>query len=225
MIRCAIIDDEPLAVKLLETYISKLDYLLLVSAHTNPMEGLTQLKTTPVDLLFLDIQMPELSGVQLARLISEETKIIFTTAYPEYAVEGFELKALDYLVKPIALVRFIDAVERYQKFSTLNTETKNDFIFVKSEHRKQKVNLEDIYYLKGMGDYCQVVMKEKKIMTLEKLRSFESRLPALQFQRVHKSYLISINKIDYIEKNKIKISDQFIPIGQTYEEALKKILK
>ena len=226
MIRCVIIDDEPLAIKLLETYISKLDNLLLVSSHSNPLEGMSALKSEPVDLLFLDIQMPELSGVQLAKIIPDTTKIIFTTAYPEYAVEGFELKALDYLLKPISLLRFMQAVDRYKESQLpVGTGEDTDFIFVKTEHRKMKIDLADILFLKGMGDYCQIFMKDNKVMTLEKLHSFESRLPTSLFKRVHKSYIISIKKIEYVEKNKIKIIDKLIPIGQTYESEIKRLLK
>ena len=227
MIRCVIIDDEPLAVKLLESYISKLDEVQLVSSHTNPMDGLKALKENTVDLLFLDIQMPEITGVQMARLIPDKTQIIFTTAYPEYAVEGFELKALDYLVKPISLDRFIKAVGRCEPGgspSSSHPALALNHIFVKTEYRRLKIDLDDILYLMGMGDYCQIVMKGKKVMTLEKIRSFESRLPQDRFIRVHKSYLISINKIEYLEKNRIKISNELIPIGKTYEEHVKKMI-
>lgn len=227
MIKCAIIDDEPLAIKLIETYISKLDQLALVASHSNPLEGLATLKTTPVDLLFLDIQMPELSGVQLARILPDNIQVIFTTAYPDYAVEGFELKALDYLLKPISLYRFIDAVERYKALPTPASSFTEDkkFIFVKTEYRQQKINLDEIYYLKGMGDYCQIILQAEKIMTLEKMQSFETRLPSHLFRRVHKSYLIAINKIEYVEKNKMKIKDELIPIGKTYENNIKDFLE
>ncbi len=227
MIRCVIIDDEPLGIKLLETYVSKLDYLTLSASFSNPLEGLAYIKANPVDLVFLDIQMPELSGMQLAKILPEHTQIIFTTAYPEYAVEGFEIKALDYLLKPISLYRFINAVERYNALSKqepTQAESKS-YIFVKTEYRQQKINLEDIYYLKGMGDYCQIVLGEGNVMTLEKLKSFEQRLPSNLFRRIHKSYLIAIDKIEYIEKSKIKIKDALIPVGHTYETNLNNLLK
>ena len=188
MITCAIIDDEPLAIKLLETYISKLDNLKHVSSHSNPLEGLANLKSNPVDLLFLDIQMPEISGIELAKILPDFTKIIFTTAYPNHAVKGFELKALDYLVKPISLLRFMQAVERFQETTEQQSSTPTidqDYIFVKTEHRKMKIDLDEILYLKGMGDYCQVILKDQKVMTLEKLHSFENRLPRNQFRRIH----------------------------------------
>lgn len=230
MIRCTIIDDEPLAIKLLETYISKMDNLVLVSSFSNPLDALQSLKTEPVDLLFLDIQMPELKGTELAKLIPQHTKIIFTTAYPNYAVEGFELKALDYLLKPISFPRFITAVERFSEanekvqMEVFEKTTEVDFIFVKTENRKQKIDLKEILYLKGMGDYCQIVLADQKVMTLEKMQSFVARLPETQFRRVHKSYVIAINKIEYIEKARIKISDALIPIGQTYAANLKDLL-
>ena len=143
-------------------------------------------------------------------------------------MEGFELKALDYLVKPISFVRFFDAVDRYRTlFQRKDQELveSNDFIFVKSEYRLQKINVSDILYLQGMSDYCSIVCIDRKIMTLEKLKSFEDRLPSRQFIRVHKSYIIAIDHIDYIEKKRIKIGEQMIPIGLTYEEKVRKVIR
>lgn len=227
MIKCVIIDDEPLAIKLLETYVAKLDNLALIGSYSNPLEGLADIKNNPVDLVFLDIQMPELSGMQLARILPEQTQFIFTTAYPDYAVEGFEIQALDYLLKPISLYRFISAVERCKTLikQETNLPENKSYIFVKTEHRQQKINLEEIYYLKGMGDYCKIVLNDANIMTLEKMKSFELKLPSNLFRRVHKSYLIAIDKIEYIQKNKIKIKDELIPVGQTYESNINDLLE
>ena len=171
--------------------------------------------------------MPELSGTQLAKIVDPSIEIIFTTAYPEFAVEGFELKALDYLVKPISFIRFLDAIERYRSLHVKQNTTQDDtqdFLFVKSEYRLQKINTGDILYLQGNGDYCNIICADKKILTLEKLSSFETRLSPRQFIRVHKSYMIAIEKIEYIEKKRIRIGDSMIPIGLTYEERVKKLI-
>lgn len=227
MIHCIIIDDEPLAAQLLSSYAKKVEDLNLLGVYHNPLSVLSFLKKTQVDLLFLDIQMPELSGTQLAKIVDPTIEIIFTTAYPEFAVEGFELKALDYLVKPISFVRFLDAIDRFrslQKIKDANQEITQEFLFVKSEYRLQKINTSDILYLQGNGDYCNIVCEGKKTLTLETLSSFEIRLSSRQFIRIHKSYIIALDKIEYIEKKRIKIGDRMIPIGLTFEEKVKKII-
>jgi len=229
MISCVIVDDEPLAGQLLASYVGKIDDLELAGVFSNPIEAWSFLQKNKVDLLFLDIQMPELNGVQLAKLISAETSIIFTTAYPDYAVEGFELKALDYLVKPIRLQRFLESVNRFREIGKQHSDQKQEkqptYLFVKTEYRHQKINFEDILYLKGMGDYVSIFTRNGRILTLENMKSFESSLPATQFVRVHKSYLVSLDKIDFIERNRIKIEEELIPIGATYQEEFWKRLK
>ena len=227
MINCIIIDDEPLAAQLLSSYADKVEDIQLLGVFHNPLSALTFLKDNQVNLVFLDIQMPELSGTQLAKIVDPSIEIIFTTAYPEFAVEGFELKALDYLVKPISFIRFLDAIERYRSLHVKQNTTQDDtqdFLFVKSEYRLQKINTGDILYLQGNGDYCNIICTDKKILTLEKLSSFETRLSPRQFIRVHKSYMIAIEKIEYIEKKRIRIGDSMIPIGLTYEERVKKLI-
>lgn len=227
MINCIIIDDEPLAAQLLSSYVEKVEDIKLLSVYHNPLSALSFLKEAQVDLVFLDIQMPELSGTQLAKIVDPDIEIVFTTAYPEFAVEGFELKALDYLVKPISFIRFLDAIERYRalhKKQETHEDIPKQFLFVKSEYRLQKINTSDILYLQGNGDYCNIVCPDKKTLTLEKLSSFENRLSSQQFIRVHKSYIIAIDKIEYIEKKRIRIGETMIPIGSTYEEKVKKII-
>jgi len=223
MIKAIIVDDEPLAVKLLNSYSDKLEKLNVIGTFTNPLEALQFMQFNEVDLIFLDIQMPELTGIQLAKVINPKTSIIFTTAYPQYAVEGFELKAIDYLMKPIELSRFLDSVNRFitimhsEKYETV--ESKSTYLFVKTEYRHQKIDYKDILYLEGMGDYVAIITPEKKILTLEKLKMFAEKLPSDQFMRVHKSYIISFDKINYIEKNRISILEQLIPIGNTFQKA------
>lgn len=227
MIRCIIIDDEPLAIQLLSSYIEKIDHLELTASFTNPLNAIPFIKENTVDLLFLDVEMPELNGLELASLIGEKVPVIFTTAYPNYAVEGFEVNAIDYIVKPITLERFLKAVKRVsEKIGEDRPRHKivdPPYIFVKTEHRHQKINLDDILYFRGWGDYVVIQCKDKKIMTLEKLRQFEHSLPD-SFIRIHKSYIISLNKIDFITKNRISIQNELIPIGATYKESIEKFL-
>ncbi len=223
MIKCLIIDDEPLAAKLIEAYIDKMDYLEVRAIFNNPLKALSYLQEEKVDLIFLDIQMPELTGIQLAKIIGDKTKVIFTTAYPDYAIDGFELNAVDYLVKPITLERFIKSVNRVvqQHVEELSprepaTSSSTDYIFVKTEYRHQKINFEDVRYFKGYGDYVAIYKQSEKILTLQNLKHFEQVLPTDKFMRIHKSYIIALDKIDYIEKNRVVIDKEYIPISNSY---------
>ncbi|MEM7368843.1 MAG: LytTR family DNA-binding domain-containing protein [Bacteroidota bacterium] len=229
MIRCIIIEDEPLASKLLASYVEKIDDLDLLGVFENPFDAWSFLQAHDLELIFLDIQMPELNGIQLAKLIGQGAAIIFTTAYPDYAVDGFEVEALDYLVKPISLGRFLSAINRYKerKKSILHPEKASEvhYLFVKTEYRHQKIDFDDILYLKGMGDYVSILTKKGRVMTLENMKSFEASLPADRFMRVHKSYLIAMDKIAFVERNKININNELIPIGATYQELFWKRLK
>lgn len=232
MIKCLIVDDEPLAIQLLTSYVSKMDQLELLGSFSNPLDALSFTQTHPIDLIFLDIQMPELNGVQFAKVLGKKSKVIFTTAYPDYAVEGFELNAIDYLVKPITFQRFVESINRVIETNNtnvilsnpVNTEQKKDFLMVKTEHRLQKINFSDILYFKGMGDYVSIVTTTERIMTLENMKSFVEKLPDDNFIRVHKSYIISIDKIMFIERNRIGIKDELIPISATYQEAFWKVM-
>lgn len=227
MISCIIVDDEPLAASLLASYAEKLDYLSVLKSFTNPIEALSFLKSNAVDLLFLDVQMPELNGIQLAKLVPEQTQIIFTTAYPSYALEGFEVEAIDYLVKPISFERFVASASRILKSKAIKAEAAAplvDHLYVKTEYKLQRVDFSAIQLLKGLGDYTAIITSTAKILTLENMKSFEERLPSALFVRVHKSYLIPFQKIDYIEKNRIHIGKEVIPIGSTYQENFWKLL-
>ena len=215
---CVVIDDEPLAIKLLESYIDKLDKLDLKKSFTNPLEALSFLQENRVDIIFCDIQMPELNGIQLAKLTGAKSHVIFTIAYAEYAVEGFELNAVDYLVKPITFERFLKSVERVLNRNASNESELNqsEFIFVKTEYRHQKVNFSDIKYLKSFGDYVQIYNKDSKIMTLENLKHFEQTLPTDRFMRIHRSYIIALDKIDFVEKSRVFVDGESISISATY---------
>jgi len=242
MIRCLIVDDEPLALHVLEDYLSKIPFLQLVKSTTNPIEALTLVQEANVDLVFLDVQMPELTGIQFLRIANGKAKVILTTAYPQYALEGYELDVIDYLLKPIAFDRFFKAVQKAQAVlqpaSPANAakpaesapvqqaqqDFLSDFIFVKTEHKIQKVYLNDILFIEGLKDYISIFTANERIITLQNMKKMEDALPAKHFIRVHKSYIVSINKIDSIERSRISIGDKIIPVGDTYRDDFFKII-
>ena len=240
MIRCLIVDDEPLALHILEDYISKIPFLQLVKATTNPIEALTLVQDKAVDLVFLDVQMPELTGIQFLRIANGKAKVILTTAYSQYALEGYELDVIDYLLKPIAFDRFYKAVQKAQSVlqpaqaapqpaqpepaQPKQQDLLNDFIFVKTEHKIQKVYLNDILFIEGLKDYISIFTAAERIITLQNMKKMEDALPTKYFIRVHKSYIVSINKIDSIERSRIFIGDKIIPVGDTYRDEFFKIV-
>ncbi|SCY32636.1 two component transcriptional regulator, LytTR family [Nonlabens sp. Hel1_33_55] len=223
MIKCILIDDEPLALELLESHINRTDSVELLQSFTNPIEAMQQLDQYQPDLIFCDIQMPELTGVQFSKIAGAKFPIIFTTAYDQYAVQGYELDVIDYLLKPISLERFQKSVLKFQDRNTTkisNPETNvPDYIFVKSEYKTLKINLADIHYIKGMADYVTIVTADKKIHTLENLKYYEKTLPSSNFMRVHKSYILAMDKIEFIERNRAVILGDYIPISDTYKKA------
>jgi len=230
MIKCLVIDDEPQAVALIADYVRKSDDLELIGTYTNPIDAFYYLNKHSVDLLFLDIQMPELSGMQLHKIIDNKAQVIFTTAYEQYAVDSYSLDVIDYLLKPISFERFLLSVEKYKKRignegSSLQQNAKGvDYIFVKSGYRTQKVNYIDILYLESLDDYVAIHTKSDKLLTLETMRHFESTLPSDQFIRVHRSYMVSISKINFIENNRIVIHEKHIPVSRTYQEKFRKAI-
>jgi two-component system LytT family response regulator len=239
MIRCIIVDDEPLALHVLEDYISKIPFLHLVKSTTNPIEALTLVQDKEADLVFLDVQMPELTGIQFLRIANGKAKVILTTAYPQYALEGYELDVIDYLLKPIAFDRFFKSVQKAQGIlqpaaakpvaaeaspQKPQQEFLSDFIFVKTEHKIQKVYLNDILFIEGLKDYISIFTPAERIITLQNMKKMEDALPPKYFIRVHKSYIVSINKIDSIERSRIFIGDKIIPVGDTYRDEFFKII-
>jgi len=237
MIRCLVVDDEPLALHILEDYISKMPFLTLVKATTNPIEALQLVQEGGIDLVFLDVQMPELTGIQFLRIANGKSKVILTTAYSQYALEGYELDVIDYLLKPIAFDRFFKSVQKAQTIiqpsakPEVKQETSNpqndflsDFIFVKTEHKIQKVYLNDILFIEGLKDYISIFTAAERIITLQNMKKMEDALPEKHFIRVHKSYIVSINKIDSIERSRIFIGDKIIPVGDTYRDEFFKIV-
>ena len=226
MLHCLIIDDEPLAIKLLKDHVLQCQHTVLEGTFHDPIKAMQALENLTVDLIFLDVQMPELSGVQFAKIVQGRYPVILTTAYTEYALQGYDLDIVDYLLKPISLTRFEQAVHKFMQQQPLRNipqasakkESQLDMLFVKSGYKTQRINLEDILYLEGLSDYVRIQTKKGPVLTLDTLKNFAESLPVSQFIRVHKSWIIAIPHIDFIERNRIMIGEQRIPIGATYQD-------
>lgn len=232
--KCIIIDDEPLALEILEDFISKIPFLKLIKACSNGFEATHVLQEHKIDLIFTDIEMPDFSGIDFIKSLDHKPMFIFTTAYSHYAVEGFNLNAIDYLVKPIPFHRFLKAATRAQNLLKLkieeelpvvNQENNQQFIFVKSDYENLKINLSDIKYIESLKDYIKIyTQKEKPILTLSSLKNFEEKIGKVNFVRVHKSFIVSLNHIYSVQRNRIIIDDKWIPIGLNYkDDFIKKI--
>jgi len=220
IINCIIVEDEPLALKRTSEFVKQVSYLNLLASFTNAFDAIGFLKTNKVDLILLDIEMDGFTGIEFIESLTFKPQIIITTAYDKYALKGFELNVADYLLKPFRFDRFLNAVERV--YDILNKEQKEekDFIFVKTEYRLERIPFCDIYYIEGMGDYRNVQTTSKKILTLQTFSDLEKELPNSKFCRVHKSFIVSIDKIISIERNRIKINESLIPISDSYKERL-----
>ncbi len=241
MIRCLIVDDEPLALHIIEDYIAKIPFLTLVKSTTNPIEALTIVQDGAVDLVYLDVQMPELTGIQFLRISNGKAKVILTTAYPQYALEGYDLDVIDYLLKPIAFDRFFKSAQKAQSIiqpsskQTIKEEPavqqqqqqdfSTDFIFIKTEHKIQKVYLHNILFIEGLKDYISIFTGAERIITLQNMKKMEDALPERHFVRVHKSYIVALNKIDSIERSRIFIGEKVIPVGDTYRDQFFKLIE
>lgn len=234
MIRCLVVDDEPLALDILTDYIEKIPFLQLVAATTSAFDALAIAQKNEVDLVFLDVQMPELTGIQFLKIINGKCNVILTTAYSQYALDGYELDVTDYLLKPIAFDRFYKSVVKVQnitqgKVAVANTiaadNSLNTYIFVKIEHRIQKIYLDDILYIEGLKDYISIFTRSERIITLQHLKKMEESLPSGRFIRVHKSYIVAIDKIESIERSRIQIADKIIPIGDTYRDEFFRVIE
>jgi two-component system, LytTR family, response regulator len=235
MIKCIIIDDEPLALDILEDYIQKVPFLKLVKKCSSALEAIDCLKREAIQLIFLDIQMPDLTGIQFMKALPKMPDVIFTTAYSNYAIEGFNLNAVDYLLKPISFERFLQAANKYydriynQQNPSAQEESSEEegdkFIFVKTEYKIVKVNLKDVLYIEGLKDYIRLVMPQTQLLTLQSMKYMESTLPNKMFVRVHKSYIVSMRHLETIERNKIKVRDKWIPIGNTYRDSFYRMVQ
>lgn len=230
--KCLIIDDEPLAVELLEDFVQKVDSLELISTFNNAIDAVSFINQNNVDLIFLDIQMPHFSGIDFLNTIEKKPLVIFTTAYSDYAVEGFNLGAVDYLVKPIPFHRFLKSVVRAQQIvnpaatvssiaeNTLTPELEQDFMFVRAEYENVKMNFADILFIEGLKDYVKIYTTDNKYtLTLISLIKLENLLSSKGFSRIHRSYIINIKHVKSIQKNKVLISDKRIPISESYKNA------
>lgn len=220
-IKCIVIDDEELARILLKSYIDKVDFLELVADFENPIEAMQVLKDSDIDLVFLDIQMPELKGTDFAKMIDSNSKIIFTTAYSEYAIEGFELNALDYLLKPITFERFLTALNRVKVDNEPRIE---DTITVKSGYDLYKLKFNEIDYIESDSEYVNFYTSDKKIMSYQTLKSLEKTLPNSLFMRVHRSYIINKNKVIGLKGKELLIAESVVPVSDSYFSKVKDLL-
>jgi two-component system response regulator LytT len=227
MINTIAIDDEPLALQLLAGYIVKTPGLNLVGKFDNPLDALDLMVKESVDLIFVDIQMPDLTGIEFARAITKGPKVIFTTAYEKYALEGFRLDVVDYLLKPFSYEDFFKAVQKAirlirleQKSDIIQIDANNEFLFLKSEYKIRRINFNDILYVEGLKDYVKVYVKNdpKPILSLSSLKLLETKLPNATFMRVHRSFIVNLEKIDTIERSRIIFGKVYIPVSDQYKD-------
>lgn len=244
---CIIVEDEPLARSLMETYVKKVPYLQLVDSFSDPLKALDFLRDNTVDILFSDIQMPEITGITLLKILQKKPLIILTTAYSEYAIEGYELDVLDYLLKPITFERFLKSVEKASL--RLNTtvlvqqqvpvvqekvvkeivvnqqEATQPFIFVKDGSKLVKIRLSEILYIEGLKDYVTIYTTQQKVVALQTLKALEAQLPETQFVRIHNSYIVALEWIESVHREKVQIGKVFLPISDTYRKAFKEFIE
>ena len=234
---CWIIDDEPLAIELLESYVAKTSFLKLTGSYSSAVQAMQASTTQSVDIMFLDIQMPEISGMEFARFVKDQTRIIFTTAFSEYALEGYRVDALDYLLKPITYTKFLEASKKALKWFEMKKSATNkssitsqgqedEQMFVKADHKMIRILFKDILYIEGWKDYVKIHLRDKPhpILSLMSMKGLEETLPSTRFIRIHRSFIIQKNKIDSISKNRVMIRDKELPIGESYKEEFNKII-
>ena len=233
-LNCVIVEDEPLARNLMIEYVKKVPSLTLIEACSNPLAVIDVLRSNQVDLLFLDVQMPELTGISLLKVLQKRPLVILTTAYSEYALEGYELDVADYLLKPITFERFLKAIDKVtQRLEAKSApvvtekivhEIGQPFVFVKDGTKLVKVLLEDILYVEGLKDYVTIHTRDRKIVSLQRLKALEDQLPSDQFIRIHNSFIIALRAIDVIHKGDVQIRDAMLPIGETYKKSFREFI-
>jgi two-component system, LytTR family, response regulator len=230
-VSCIIVDDEAIARDIIAAHVLRIDNIEVVSQCKNAIEAFNFISNHPIDLVFLDINMPEISGIAFAKSINKDIKIIFTTAYRDYAVEGFDLQAVDYLLKPIAFERLLKAVNRYFEVNTTpvtsdNVKTdNNNFIFVRSNRRMLKVDFNDILYIESYSDYIKIQLEDQNIVTRETISAIESKLPNKEFLRIHRSYIVRLSKIQSFTNEEVTINRKAMPISRSYKKEVLKHLK
>ena len=226
---CIIVDDEPVARKILQEFVEQVPFMDLQGKFENALKAEAFLQNNPVDLLLLDIEMPKISGLHFLQKMDLESMVILTTAFPQYALEGYELNIIDYLLKPFAFSRFLKAVHKAKDFHEIKTRPGSapvsSYIFIKSEKRIEKVELSDILFAESVGNYVSIFTERKKIMAYLTMKSLESQLPATGFIKIHQSYLVNAMKIQAIEGNEIRISSHSLPMSRNYRETVMKIVQ
>jgi len=226
VVNCIIVDDEPVARDILESHLQKVDAVNVVATCKNAIEAFNEISANQIDLIFLDINMPEISGLSFAKSINKNIKVIFTTAYREYAIDGFNLQAVDYLLKPIPFERLLQAVNKYlgenivveNNFTTEIVQDKSDFIFVRSDRKMVKINFSEINYIESFSDYIKFHLNDKILVTRETISSIEAKLPKADFLRIHRSFIVSIFKIESFTNEFIEIHKKALPISRSYKK-------
>jgi DNA-binding LytR/AlgR family response regulator len=235
IISCLIIDDEPLAQRILERFIHDVPSLELVQKCNNALDAIEILKEQKIDLIFLDINMPKLTGLEFLRSLKNPPLVIITTAYAEYAIQGYELDVVDYLMKPFGLERFLKAIQKVNDIlkpkehplpeKTILESQEDQYIFVKSSKKTYRLSLNDILYIEALGDYVKIYTTDRMIISYHSMKNLETLLSPKQFPRIHKSFIASLSKIDLIEGNQVKIKDRYIPIGTNFKAEFEKLIR
>ncbi|OOQ58840.1 LytR/AlgR family response regulator transcription factor [Mucilaginibacter pedocola] len=238
-LKCLVVDDKPLAIDIIADYIGKIPFLELAATTTDPVAGLGIVREQGINLVFLDIQMPELNGLQFIKIAGWQCKVILTTAYSEYALDGYEHDVVDYLLKPIAFDRLYRAAEKAlqafgstdavnspqrQQIAPLQQANSTNYLFVKTEHRIQRVNLDEILYIEGLQNYVSIQTPAERIMSLQTLKRIAEQLPGDDFVRVHKSFIVALKHITYIERSRIFIGETIIPVGDSYRDGFYNVI-
>ena len=224
-LNCAIIDDEPLALEMMSDYVQKTPFLTLTGAYNSAVQAIKTIRENPVNLLFLDIQMPELSGLEFAKVLPKRTKVVFTTAFPQYAVEGYEVEAFAYILKPISYEAFLKVAKRAYDWFSQSEKAKNyakdRFIFVKSDYKLVRIDLDDILFIEGLKDYVRIYTENgDKIMSLMNMKTLEDFLPKPEFLRSHRSYIVHMNKVKCLDRFRMNIGENYIPVSESYKDVI-----
>lgn len=230
-LNCIIIDDEPLAASLLVSYAQKTPFIHLIGAYNSAVEAIKEVRSNQIDLIFLDIQMPDLSGLEFSKILPPETKIVFTTAFKQYAIEGYKVNALDYLTKPISYESFIaasnKALDWFHHIKKIKQDDQDRFIYVKSEYKLIQIHLKDILFIEGLKDYVKFYLENEQppIMSLMNMKTIEDNLPHPEFLRCHRSYIVHMPKVKLIDRFRFVFGDKFIPISERYKDNIQKYLE
>ncbi len=229
-LNCVIIDDEPLAAELLESYAQKIAFLNILGVYNSASDAIRTIRENIIHLLFLDIQMPEISGLEFARIIDKDTRIVFTTAFSQYAIDGYKVNALDYLLKPISFEKFLEtsnkALDWFESQTKQKSMVQDRYVFLKSEYKLQKINFDDILYVEGLKDYVKIYLKDttKNVMSLMNMKKIEEYLPKPEFMRIHRSYIVHMKEVEMIDRFRMVIGNQYLPISDSYKDSVQKFI-